>query len=325
MSGLFLRNAWATEQLLDFCDARPEVVTAPAGADVYGDIKASFNHIVYAEQGFLRLITGEKAPDYVKPDQPRTLADLREPLRWLGVRWQALLESDRDVEAVRAIPRGDGQVLIADWVGLVHTLHHSDDHRAQIGTVLGRHGVGGPDLDVWAFSSTEPGNPEGRAWLDGLLRHAFDHHLWATDRLLRACSSFTPEQLALTAPGTYGSIIATLTHLVSADRSYLSGLKGTGRLPALENAGIEPLVEHLAEARKGWASYLESKPDFEAMITRRDGQVPAWVIAAQAIHHGNDHRTHVGTVMLAHEIEVQHLDAWDYARSEGFLKEPTTQ
>jgi hypothetical protein len=32
---LFRRNAWATEQLLKFCDGRPEVA-APAEPDVYG-------------------------------------------------------------------------------------------------------------------------------------------------------------------------------------------------------------------------------------------------------------------------------------------------
>jgi uncharacterized damage-inducible protein DinB len=34
---------------------------------------------------------------------------------------------------------------------------------------------------------------------------AFDHHVWATLQLIDACSELSPEQLATTVPGTYGS------------------------------------------------------------------------------------------------------------------------
>jgi uncharacterized damage-inducible protein DinB len=50
-----------------------------------------------------------------------------------------------------------------------------------------------------------------------LLIDAFAHHNWATQRVIDACAALTPEQLATPAPGTYGSIIDTLRHLVGAD------------------------------------------------------------------------------------------------------------
>ena len=40
--------------------------------------------------------------------------------------------------------------------------------------------------------------------------------------LIDACEALTPEQLRTPAPGTYGSIIATLTHMVSSDGWYLT-------------------------------------------------------------------------------------------------------
>jgi len=55
-----------------------------------------------------------------------------------------------------------------------------------------------------------------------LLRDAFAHHLWATGRLIGACTALTPEQLNTPVPGTYGSIVATLGHLVYSDSWYLS-------------------------------------------------------------------------------------------------------
>jgi hypothetical protein len=30
-------------------------------------------------------------------------------------------------------------------------VHHGSDHRAQIGTILGAHGLATPDLDVWTY------------------------------------------------------------------------------------------------------------------------------------------------------------------------------
>ena len=67
-----------------------------------------------------------------------------------------------------------------------------------------------------------------------LLQDAFGHHVWATLTLLDACSALTPEQLESTVPGTYGSIISTLRHLVGADTSYLELLSG-GQVQALDD------------------------------------------------------------------------------------------
>ena len=55
-----------------------------------------------------------------------------------------------------------------------------------------------------------------------LLHDAFAHHIWATERVIDECAALTGEQLAAPAPGTYGSIIDTLRHLVRSDGWYLS-------------------------------------------------------------------------------------------------------
>src|SRR5687767_5051044 len=55
-----------------------------------------------------------------------------------------------------------------------------------------------------------------------LLSDAFRHHIWATERVLEVCASLTPAQLEEPVPGTYGSIIDTLRHVVQADSFYLT-------------------------------------------------------------------------------------------------------
>ena len=50
------------------------------------------------------------------------------------------------------------------------------------------------------------------------------YHLWANLRLLDACATLTPEQLATTAEGTFGPIDRTLYHIFRAEQGYLNDL-----------------------------------------------------------------------------------------------------
>jgi hypothetical protein len=47
-----------------------------------------------------------------------------------------------------------------------------------------------------------------------LLQDAFAHHVWATLRLIDACRELSPLQLETAVPGTYGSSLARMHHLV---------------------------------------------------------------------------------------------------------------
>jgi uncharacterized damage-inducible protein DinB len=322
MLALVERSAWANQQLLDFCTRQPAgVVTAPAEGDVYGGIDALFTHIVAAECDFVPMITGKRREPRVTDEKPMALADLVEPMRWAADRWPGALDFDRDPEVVFQIQRTRGPAPMTDWLALLHCIHHSDDHRNQVATVLSRHAIEPPELDLWAFGAAfgferVDMHPGPRARRDSVLRRAFGHHAWATDGLLKRCLELSPEQLALTAPGTYGSILDTFDHMVSSDRSYLSRLRGTGRKPPLEAGALEPLLEEFRHTAEGWLAYLDSGPDFDAVIQLRDGdQVGAWVIVAQAIHHGNDHRTHIGTTMMHNGLTIPEIDPWTYAES----------
>jgi uncharacterized damage-inducible protein DinB len=160
-----------------------------------------------------------------------------------------------------------------------------------------------------------------------LLADAFDHHVWATIEIVEACRPLSDDQLATTVPGTYGSILDTLRHLVAADRAYLFVLGG-GWLPeideeAMDLAGLRAAMEPTGDA---WAAVLAADPDPEVIVTRHrdDGSqshAPAGVRLAQVIHHGTDHRSQVCTGLTALGITPPEIDVWDYARSQGRLSE----
>lgn len=163
-----------------------------------------------------------------------------------------------------------------------------------------------------------------------ILADAFAHHVWATDRILEACEALTPDALATTVPGTYGSIIDTLRHLVAADSRYLVVLTA-GRTPAIDDEtvgamGPDALRARTREHADAWQAVAAADLDAEAVLVRHrpDGSstaAPIGVRLAQALHHGTDHRSQVCTALTALGVEPPSIDVWDWADAHGKLEE----
>ena len=43
------------------------------------------------------------------------------------------------------------------------------------------------------------------------------------------------------------------------------------------------------------------------------------VVIIQALHHGNDHRTHVCTILGHHDITYGEMDVWAYGDTTGLI------
>ena len=158
-----------------------------------------------------------------------------------------------------------------------------------------------------------------------ILADAFDHHVWATLQLIDACLVLSDEQLATTVPGTYGSILDTMRHLVGAGAQYL-WLLSDGQVSEIEeDAMILPDLRPVMEANGPvWDAVLaqDLDPDVVVSRTRDDGTdslAPMGIRLAQAIHHGTDHRSQVCTALTSLRIEPPAIDAWDYADQGGRL------
>jgi uncharacterized damage-inducible protein DinB len=160
-----------------------------------------------------------------------------------------------------------------------------------------------------------------------LLADAFAHHVWATLRLIDACLALRPEQLETTVEGTYGSILATMRHLIGADASYLWVLTD-GRVTEVEEDRMD-LVELRALMESNgaeWASLVaqDLDPDSDVVRHRDDGidsYAPLGIRLAQALNHGTDHRSQVCTALTSLGIEPPEIDVWAFATHEGRLSE----
>jgi uncharacterized damage-inducible protein DinB len=160
-----------------------------------------------------------------------------------------------------------------------------------------------------------------------LLTDAFGHHTWATIEILDACRPLTAEQLDTTVPGTYGSIIETLRHLVGGDASYLFVLTG-GQVAEIDEAalGLEDLRAVMVDHGPAWVSLVDGAPDPDTTVTRHrddgiDSHAPMSIRIVQALHHGTDHRSQICTALTALGIEPPDIDVWAFADKDGRLSE----
>jgi uncharacterized damage-inducible protein DinB len=158
--------------------------------------------------------------------------------------------------------------------------------------------------------------------LDAPLIEAFRYNKWANLHLLDVCAKLTDEQLQLTAPGTYGTIAATLLHLIAAEQRYLRRLEGSK--PDINENGPAPSIATLREhAVRSGDQLIEAagriKPD-DSIDEERDGRLmrlKLGVVLVQAMHHGNDHRTHICTILGARDIPYGNMDVWAYGQATG--------
>jgi uncharacterized damage-inducible protein DinB len=160
-----------------------------------------------------------------------------------------------------------------------------------------------------------------------ILADAFGHHVWATLRLIDACRPLTDEQLATAVPGTFGSILDTMRHLVGADRSYLELLSG-GRVDQIDEEAMDLAALRSAIEENGpiWAEVVAGDLDPDRVLIRRradgsESHAPIGIRLAQVIHHGTDHRSQVCTALTSLGVTPPDIDAWDYAVSRGWLTE----
>jgi uncharacterized damage-inducible protein DinB len=164
-----------------------------------------------------------------------------------------------------------------------------------------------------------------------VLHDAFDHHVWATIRVIDACLALPAEQLDTTVPGTYGSILETLRHLVGADASYLWVLSDGSR-PEIEEAemGLAGLRTVMEESGPTWTAVLDRDLDPEEVVVRHrddgtDSHAPRSVRLAQVIHHGTDHRSQVCTALTSLGVEPPAIDVWDFAAKDSRIWESASE
>src|SRR5487761_734462 len=147
-----------------------------------------------------------------------------------------------------------------------------------------------------------------------MLTALFEHHLWANLRLLDACAMLSDEQLASTAPGTYGTIRDTLFHMAQAEERYVGLLTGEDPEKPLWEIGfpgfdlLRERLQRTGTAFRGVAEAGNTDQIVSGLWRGQQRQVPEKVVLIQAINHGTEHRTNITTIMARLGIDHPGLD-----------------
>jgi uncharacterized damage-inducible protein DinB len=160
-----------------------------------------------------------------------------------------------------------------------------------------------------------------------MLGDAFAHHVWATLQVIDAGLALAPEQLGAGVPGTYGSILDTVRHIVGSDSGYLFAMTD-GRTIRIDESDMDLPELRAAMERQGaaWSELLGQHLDPDAVVVRRrdngsEIRATMGIRLAQALHHGTDHRSQVCTALSTLGVEPPVVAVWDFGRLDSRVVE----
>ena len=160
------------------------------------------------------------------------------------------------------------------------------------------------------------------------LRKLYEHHLWANLRLLDACEALPEAILNGRVDGTYGTVTATLMHLVSSEEGYTARLLTGERVTdALDEEGPFPGFDELRRRLRNTGEALvdgieAEDPEHTYLVDGGKLVSTAALFLVQAINHGTEHRAHVNTTISTLGAEPVGLDAWEWGFATGQLRAP---
>jgi uncharacterized damage-inducible protein DinB len=159
-----------------------------------------------------------------------------------------------------------------------------------------------------------------------LIVDAFAYHAWATELLLTASAALPPAELDRAVPGTFGSVMTTLQHVVEGDRFQLWA--AGAKVPPLDASrmSFDELLAAAKENAAAWTAFLADHDDADEPAIDVDDAgwrrtAPIGLRVAQALQHGIEHRTQVCIALTALGFQPPDLSGWAYGADTGAVEE----
>jgi uncharacterized damage-inducible protein DinB len=153
---------------------------------------------------------------------------------------------------------------------------------------------------------------------------------WANAQVFAACQRISAEQLAASAPGAYGSIHATLGHIIAAEADYINRLTGEGpQLPFRweDKPALDDIFAFSSIVAGALLDAVQRVSPDHIVHEEEDGNTIDYkssLLFIQVINHGIEHRTNITTILSGLGLPTPEVDGWGYlfAHPEPFaLKE----
>jgi uncharacterized damage-inducible protein DinB len=151
----------------------------------------------------------------------------------------------------------------------------------------------------------------------GDLPELLRYNAWANTRVCETCAEADPRLLTMPAPGTIGTILATIAHLTRMEEAYCALLQQDSVAPmesreAFESRDVAALGRRLTELGATFQTWVErAAPEDLARrlpITWLDFEVSAREALLQVLSHSAQHRSQILSVLGGQGVEVPDLD-----------------
>ena len=151
--------------------------------------------------------------------------------------------------------------------------------------------------------------------INDLTVRLFEHNNWANARIIDVCCALSDEQLNAEPPSAVkGNIRTTLTHFVTAQRSYLSALTLPPEKSPITQLTLNDLKESARKSGEGLLALVKGEQEPLQNLThiRDDFKVEPWMIMVQVLQHAAEHREQIKSILTALGITPPDIDGWDF-------------
>ncbi|CAN5334198.1 hypothetical protein BH09CHL1_BH09CHL1_36780 [soil metagenome] len=146
-------NAWATVQTITFCRGLNEQQLNSTVPGTFGTIIGMLRHTINSEGSYLNRLSGDVPGFPWNTEDEADLDLLEERAAILAATWERFLSGEVDTERIGPGRGDDGSVFeIRFGIFITQAFHHANEHRAQIGTVIGSLGLEAPDVSAWGYA-----------------------------------------------------------------------------------------------------------------------------------------------------------------------------
>jgi uncharacterized damage-inducible protein DinB len=145
---LIAQQHWAMQQLLHHCAALPAATLEYESGGGFGTIRATLQHIVANDLGYLQRIDGRRpTPEW---DGSEDVAQLLALNDWIAASWRELLQT---LPADYVVHETAGTLWCRYPLHglLLQAFQHGCEHRSQICSTLTQYGISAPDLSGWEW------------------------------------------------------------------------------------------------------------------------------------------------------------------------------
>ncbi len=143
------------------------------------------------------------------------------------------------------------------------------------------------------------------------LRYLLEYDAWANEELL-AFLVVHPELEYAAAPGVFGTGLATMNHLLTAEASYLNRLSGGPPFVDPPEMPLRELTAFSRDVARRAAEVVLALPPPGQPLQRTYGRFASETVFGQLIQHGTEHRTQVCTIIGAAGLEAPDLSSWRF-------------